>query len=86
MKNNIGITSEVLPKTLGETQAFNINLNNITVTSGELGLGFILFDTDGTMGVCSQIVTDSDGNPTYTFVISALSAQTIIRALLDQSY
>lgn len=87
MKNNSGTTSEVLTKTLGATQDFDKdNVDTITLISGELGLGFILFDKDGTMAICSELDEDDEGNPIYRFVISALSAETLINLLLGQSY
>ena len=50
MANNIGITTETLPRIIGQTIDFDTSgeWNSITMFSGQLDLGAIIFDEAGT--------------------------------------
>ena len=88
MVNNIGTTSTVLPIIIGEIKEFatSESIATIAISSGELGLGFLLFDSDGTMSVCTKITADEEGNPSYTFTTSSISADAVIKNALSESY
>lgn len=88
MNNNIGTTSYTLPRIIGNIMNFDdpLELASISVISGELSLGFLLFDNDGTMGVCTKITYDSENNPTYEFRTSTLNAEIDVQNILSQSY
>lgn len=88
MSNNIGITTEILPRVIGQTIDFDTTgeWNSITMISGQLDLGAIVFDENGTMGVCSNFTRDNNNNPIYTIRTVTLDAQIDIQAILEKSY
>ena len=88
MSNNIGITTEKLPRVIGQTMDFDTTgeWNSITMISGQLDLGAIIFDEDGTMGVCSGFTRDENNNPIYTIQTTTLNTQIDIQAILEKSY
>lgn len=88
MANNIGITTETLPRVIGQTLDFDTTgeWNSITMFSGQLDLGAIIFDEDGTMGVCSGFKRDESNNPIYTIKTTTLNTQIDIQAILGKSY
>jgi len=88
MANNIGITTENLPRVIGQTMDFDTTgeWNSITMFSGQLDLGAILFDEKGTMGVCSGFNRDENNNPIYTIRTTTLDTQIDIQAILGKSY
>ena len=88
MSNNIGITSETLPRVIGQTIDFDTTgeWNAITMISGQLDLGAIIFDNDGTMGVCSDFTRDENNNPIYTIKTTTINTQIDIQAILGKSY
>lgn len=88
MANNIGITSEKLPRVIGETMEFDTTpeISSITLITGELDLGCMIFDEDGTMGVCSAFRRDESNNPIYTIRTTTLNTEIDIQNLLGQSY
>ena len=88
MSNNIGITTEKLPRVIGQTVDFDTTgeWNSITMISGQLDLGAIIFDEDGTMGVCSGFTRDENNNPIYTIQTTTLNTQIDIQAILEKSY
>lgn len=85
MSNNVGMTSTKLSRTIGET---------ITITdgstfdriSGEVDVGFIAYDDDGTIGVCTSFERDDTGNPTYVLKTVSKDTDVDIQCLLNQSY
>ena len=87
MSNNIGLigASTKLPRTIGDTLAVS-DTQLITSITGELDLGFILFDSDGTMGVCTTFSRDDQNNPVYTFRTVSLNTEIDITSILSQSY
>lgn len=88
MANNVGITTENLPRTIGQTMDFDTTgeWNSITMISGQLDLGAIIFDENGTMGVCSNFTRDENNNPIYTIRTMTLDTQIDIQAILGKSY
>ena len=88
MSNNIVITTETLPRTIGQTVEFDTTgeWNSITMISGQLDLGAIIFDEDGTTGVCSEFTRDENNNPIYTVRTTTLNTQIDIQAILGKSY
>ena len=88
MSNNIGITSETLPRVIGQTMDFDTTgeWNSITMIYGQLDLGAIIFDNDGTMGVCSEFTRDENNNPIYTIKTTTLNTQIDVQAILGKSY
>lgn len=88
MANNIGVTTIALPRTIGETVQYDTTdeWTSVTMITGQLDLGCIIFDMHGTMGVCSAFNRDSDDNPIYTIRTSTLNTQIDIQNILSQSY
>ena len=88
MANNVGITTENLPRTIGQTMDFDTTgeWNSITMISGQLDLGAIIFDENGTMGVCSSFTRDENNNPIYTIRTMTLDTQIDVQAILGKSY
>ncbi len=88
MANNVGITSEKLPRVVGETMDFDTNpeLSSITMITGEMDLGCLIFDGDGTMGVCSDFRRDEGNNPIYTVQTTTLNTEIDVQDILSQSY
>lgn len=88
MSNNIGITTESLPRTIGQTMDFDTTgeWSSITMFSGQLDLGAIIFDEKGTMGVCSGFTRDENNNPIYTIKTMTLDTQIDIQTILGKSY
>ncbi len=87
MSNNIGVLSSPtkFPRTIGGT----LNITDPSVlnaVSGEVDVGFMAFDTDGTLGICTAFTRDQGGNPTYTFRTSSLDTEVDIDYILSQSY
>lgn len=79
MVNNIGKTTQLLSKNLGETIQFNSN-ENITLLTGELGTGLLLFDSDGTLGVISTFTDENN------FIVTTCALSIDISAILGLSY
>lgn len=87
MVNNIGTTEQTLPVTIGSTINFTYsNVDTIGILSGELGLGFELFDSSGTFAICTSIEADEYNNLIYTFTTKSLSSETYIQNVLLESY
>lgn len=88
MVNSTGTTTLTLPRTIGETMEFDqpLELSSIAIISGELGPGFLLFDDNGTMSVCTKITSDEEGNLKYDFMTTTLDTEIDIQNALSQSY
>ena len=88
MANNVGITTENLPRTIAQTMDFDTTgeWNSITMISGQLDLGAIIFDENGTMGVCSSFTRDENNNPIYTIRTMTLDTQIDVQTILGKSY
>lgn len=88
MANNIGVTTKKLPRVIGETVDFDTTdeWTSVTMITGELDLGCMVFDGDGTMGVCSGFRRDDNNNPIYTIRTCTLNTEIDIDGILAQSY
>lgn len=88
MANNIGITTQNLPRIIGQTMDFDTTdeWSSITMFSGQLDLGAIVFDENGTMGVCSEFNRDENNNPVYTIRTTTLDTQIDVTAILSKRY
>lgn len=85
MSNNVGWINEKLPRKVGvETTITDPSI--IDKISGSLDLGFIVYDDDGTMGVCSEFTRDETGEPTYKIKTVSLNTEIDIVAILRKSY
>lgn len=85
MSNNIGTIGTILSKTIGETTTVT-DSNLLTAMSGFVDVGFIAFDDDGTMGVCTSFTRDISGNATYIFRTCSTNAEIDNEDMLSQSY
>lgn len=85
MENNIGTILTKLQDKIGENTIIE-DANLITTVSGYVDVGFIAFDSDGTMGVCISFTRDDTGNPTYVFRTCALNTKVVINNILKESY
>lgn len=79
MVNNVGKTTEILDTRLGATNSFTSN-ESITTISGELGTGYLLFDSQGTLGVISSF---SDEN---NFIVTTYALSLDIQKILSLDY
>lgn len=88
MVNNLGTTEQTLPVTIGNTIEFGTepSTDTIGIISGELGLGFELFDTVGTFAVCTLVKADEENNPVYVFTTKSISSEPYIQGLLAGNY
>lgn len=88
MANNVGITTLALPRTIGSTVDYDTTdeWTSVTMISGDLDLGAIIFDNNGTMGVCSKFSRDINNNPIYTIRTCTLDTQIDVTNILSQSY
>lgn len=87
MNNNVATTSIRLPRTIGDTMEFDEleELSSISRVSGELSVGMLLFDIDGTMAACTAITT-VDEDRVYTFKTLTLNTEIDIQDILAQGY
>ena len=79
MVNNIGKTSKELNTNLGETTSFT-SKNDVNLITGELGIGVLLFDPNGTLGVISSFASEEN----FTITTYALSID--INKILSMDY
>lgn len=88
MSNNVGIISAPtkLSRTIGNTIDILSTSSALNTLSGEIDIGFMAFDTDGTMGVCTTFTRDEYGVITYTFKTMSLNTEIDITTLLSQTY
>ena len=85
MANNIGVTSTILARTIGDITTIT-NASTITAISGYVDVGFMVFDNDGTMGICTSFTRDQEDNPNYVFRTCSLNTEIDIQSILLQSY
>lgn len=85
MANNVGTVSTLLSRTIGNNTTIT-NASAITAVSGFADVGFIAFDNNGTMGVCTSFTRDAQDNPTYIFRTCSLNTEIDIQSILSQSY
>ena len=75
MVNNVGKTTKILNTQLGATTDFLTE--TIQIITGELGLGFLLFDPKGTLGVITSF-TDTTNFTVTTHALS-IDIETILK-------
>lgn len=68
MVNNIAKTEQTLSKNLGESIQFS-SKEDITLLTGELGTGLLVFDSSGTLGAISEF-TDENNFKVTTYALS----------------
>lgn len=85
MSNNIGVTSTTLSRTIGSTTTIN-GAGTITALSGYIDVGFMVFDDDGTMGICTSFTRDANEQPVYVFRTCSLNTEIDVQNILSQSY
>lgn len=79
MVNNIAKTTQKLSTQLGETTSFESS-ESMTLITGEIGTGLLLFDPDGTLGVISYFENETS----FTVMTCALSID--VNSILNLSY
>lgn len=85
MSNNIGVTSTTLSRTIGNNTIIN-GAGTITALAGYIDVGFMVFDGDGTMGICTSFTRDANDQPVYTFRTCSLNTEIDVQNILSQSY
>ena len=80
MVNNIAKTTKTLNTTLGGTTSFTPN-DNLTIMTGELGTGLLIFDSSGTLGAVSTF-TDAESN----FIVTTYAISIDVQSLLEATY
>ena len=85
MANNVGTVGTLLSRTIGQTTTIT-DASNINAISGFADVGFIAFDSNGTMGVCTSFTRDAQDNPTYVFRTCSLNTEIDIQDILSESY
>lgn len=85
MANNIGTISTTLSRTIGETITVTDG-SLVTSVSGYVDVGFIAFDNDGTMGVCTSFERDENDEPIYIFRTCTLNTEIDVQNILSQNY
>lgn len=79
MVNNVGRTSQTLTATLGATNSFSSD-SGITILTGSLGLGCLIFDSAGTLGVVTTFTSVN------SFVITTYAISIDVSSILSLSY
>lgn len=79
MVNNIGKTTQILSTNLGEETSFT-SQDLVTILTGELGVGFLMFDSAGTLGVISTFNSEND------FVVTTYALSIDISTILSLNY
>lgn len=79
MVNNVGKTTQTLSTNLGGTTQFT-SKNDITLLTGEIGTGLLVFDSSGTLGAISTFTNENN----FTVTTYALSID--IQSILSLSY
>lgn len=85
MANNIGTINSTLPRVIGNSITITDG-SLITTVSGYADIGFIAFDNDGTMGVCTSFTRDENDEPIYTFRTCSLNTEIDIQSILGERY
>lgn len=79
MVNNVGKTTQTLNTNLGGTTSFT-NKNDITLLTGELGTGLLVFDSTGTLGAISTFTDEND------FIVTTYALSLDVSTILSLSY
>lgn len=85
MANNIGTVSSTLSRVIGGSTVITDG-SAINAVSGFADVGFIAFDNDGTMGICTSFARDEADNPIYTFRTCTLNTEIDIQSVLGENY
>ena len=88
MVNNIGNTTLTLTTTIGETTDATdpINTSTIVMISGELAVGAVITDTNGTIAVVISYRLNDNQN--YVYILKTISTYTEmdVETILNQAY
>ena len=79
MVNNVGRTSQTLDTGLGRTTTFESS-SSITLLTGELGTGCLIFDSAGTLGVISTFTSENN------FIVTTYALSIDVSTILSASY
>lgn len=79
MVNNVGTTTQTLSAKLGEENSFTTS-DDITVITGSIGKGFLVFDPVGTLGVISTYTSETD------FIVTTYALSIDINTILSLEY
>lgn len=79
MVNNIGKTNKTLSTNLGEKTSFTSG-EDITLITGELGLGLLVFDSVGTLGAISEFTDENN------FIVTTYALSIDISTILGLNY
>ena len=79
MVNNVGTTIQTLSTELGRTTQFTTS-DDITVITGTIGKGFLVFDSAGTLGVITTYTSETD------FIVTTHALSIDINAILSLEY
>ena len=79
MVNNIGTTNQTLNTNLGGTVT-TLTSSSVTLITGELGKGCLIFDSAGTLGVITGFISENN----FTVTTYALSID--IETILHETY
>ena len=79
MVNNVGKTTQVLDTNLGGTVSFT-SKDDITLLTGELGTGLLVFDSAGTLGAISSFTDENN------FIVTTYALSIDINKILNEDY
>ena len=79
MVNNVGTTTQTLSIELGRTTQFTTS-DDITVITGTIGKGFLVFDSAGTLGVITTYTSETN------FIVTTHALSIDINAILSLEY
>lgn len=79
MVNNVGKTTQTLSTNLGGTTQFT-SKNDITLLTGEIGTGLLVFDSSGTLGAISTFTNENN------FIVTTYALSIDISSILSLSY
>ena len=88
MANNIGTTTQTLGRTIGSQTIISdpLNESRISMMSGQLGIGAMIFDGSGTMGICTAFTLNANQRYDYSFRTSSLNNEIDVQTMLSLSY
>lgn len=79
MVNNVAKTNQVLNTSLGGTTSFT-SKDDVTLLTGEIGTGLLVFDSSGTVGAVSTFTDENN------FIVTTYALSLDIPTILGQSY
>lgn len=79
MVNNVGTTKQTLNTKLGEQNLFSTS-DDITVITGEIDKGFLVFDPVGTLGVITSYTSETE------FIVTTHALSIDINSILSLNY